>query len=197
MVAMAPRLAHRGIAAEDPRNADPIEFFRPQEVTHALVRDRLEPYYVRKRTAELEAKVEATMERIARGPTRPNPLMSQPLESVADPWFGLGTHPDIIEEMWKLDDALPRRCRWVFWGGPALVHPTSGVVFAVGIGTLGFVARLPPPVLAAAGPDQAAVAVKGAPGQTFDIGAAGPPWRFLRPGAPKLSWMGAAFDYAA
>jgi hypothetical protein len=29
---------------------------------------------------------------------------------------GLGTHPDIVEIMWKLDDELPQRCRWVFWG---------------------------------------------------------------------------------
>jgi hypothetical protein len=98
--------------------------------------------------------------------------------------------------MWALDDALPRRCRWVFWGGPALVHPTSGVVFAVGIGTIGLVMRLPEPVLAAADPGLAAIAVKGARGRTFDIAAAGPQWRFVRRGAPTLEWARAAFDDA-
>lgn len=44
----------------------------------------------------------------------------------------LGTHPDIIERLWDLD-AQP--CRWVFWAKPSLVHPQTGVVFAVGFGT--------------------------------------------------------------
>jgi hypothetical protein len=193
---MDPRIAHRGISAADPRNAGPIEYFRPKKVTRASVRARLAPYYARRGEVELAAKVDAVIERIARGPTRPDPPMSQPLDAVADPWMGLGTHPDIIEEMWRLDDALPVRCRWVFWGGPALVHPVSGIVFAVGFGTVGFVVRLPQPLRAGAEPDCAAAVLKGNPGQTFDISAAGPEWRFLRAKAPRMEWMRAAYDFA-
>ncbi len=123
--------------------------------------------------------------------------MSQPLEAVADPWLGLGTHPDIVEEMWRLDDALPARCRWVFWGGPALVHPVSGVVFAVGFGSVGFVVRLPQPVREAARPDDAAIVLAGNLGRTFDISAAGPEWRFLRARGPRVEWTLAAYDFAS
>jgi hypothetical protein len=193
---MTPAATHRGVAADDPRNAGPIEYFRPKPVTRASLRARLAPYYAKKTAAELEARIEEVLERIARGPIAPDPPMSQPIEAVADPWFGLGTHPDIIEQMWKLDEALPRSCRWVFWGGPALVHPESGVVFAVGFGTIGFVMRLPAEVLARAGPGEAAVVVKGNPGQSFDIAGAGPEWRFIRPAAPAAQWARAAYDFA-
>lgn len=189
--------AHRGVAAEDARNAGAIAFFRPQPVTRDRARARLAPYYRAKGEAALEARVDALMARIATGPIAPDPPLSQPLEAVADPWFGLGTHPDIIEEMWRLDAILPEPCRWVFWGGPALVHPGSGVVFAVGYGTIGFVMRLPEAERAAAASDEAAVFVTGNPGLVFDISAAGPEWRFVLPRAPKAEWVRAAFDFAA
>ena len=73
------------------------------------------------------------MQRIARGPIAPDPRVSKSLDAVSDPWYGLGTHPDVVEALWDMDDSLPQRCRWVFWGGPALVHPETGVVFAIGI----------------------------------------------------------------
>ncbi len=114
-----------------------------------------------------------------------------------DPHYGLGTHPDIVEHMWKLDALLPQRCRWVFWGKPSLVHPQSGVVFAVGFGTIGYVMRLPQPILDKATPDQAKVVVTGNPGQTFDISPAGPEWRFVSSRAPEAEWCQAAYACAA
>ncbi|MBV9997447.1 MAG: hypothetical protein JO127_19770 [Caulobacteraceae bacterium] len=193
---MASGETHRGVAAADPRNAGPIEFFRPKPVTRESATARLAPYYAR-RPAELEARVRALLERIAKGPTAPDPPLSQPLEALADRWLGLGTHPDIIEAMWKLDEDLPERCRWVFWGGPALVHPRTGVVFAVGLGTLGFVVRLAEAARAEAAPDQAFAVFERNPGQPFDISAAGPEWRFIGPRAPKEAWIRAAYDFAA
>jgi len=56
--------------------------------------------------------------------------------------------------------------------------------------------RLPPGVLAAAKPDQAMIVVPGNPGQTFEIGSAGPEWRFVWWGAPKEEWTRAAYDFA-
>ena len=136
------------------------------------------------------------MARIAAGPIKPPPPLSQCLIEVDDPLYGLGTHPDIIEHLWKLDASLPRSCRWVFWGKPSLVHPETGVVFGVGFGTLGYVMRLPPSILEAAAPDQAMIVITGNPGQTFDIGPAGPEWRFVRAHAPEADWCRAAFDFA-
>ena len=193
---MAPGETHRGVAADDPRNAAPIAYFRPKPVTRASATARLAPYYAQ-RPAELEARVSALLERIAKGPTAPDPPLSQPLEAVADPWFGLGTHPDIIEVMWKLDETLPERCRWVFFGRPALAHPRTGVVFAVGVGTLGVVARLAAAARAEATPDQAFAVLEGNPGQRFDISDLGPEWRFIGPRAPKQAWIRAAYDFAA
>jgi hypothetical protein len=124
------------------------------------------------------------------------PPLSQSLDEVTDPIYGLGTHPDIIEIMWKLDDTLPERCRWVFWGRPSLVHPETGVVFAVGMGTVGFVMRLPDEVLQGADQSQADVTVSFNPDHRYDIGPAGPEWRFTFMPAPRVAWCQAAYDFA-
>ena len=188
---------HRGVAADDPRNARPIDFFRPMAATRASALARLAPYYRRRSLDELEAAVDALMRRIETGPIRPDPPLSQPLEAAPDPWFGLSTHPDIVEEMWAADDALPTRCRWLLWGRPALVHPTTGVAFAIGVGSIGWAARLPEAILANAAPAEAAASVARPPAEPFDIGPAGPAWRFLLRAAPRLAWVRAAFDLAA
>jgi hypothetical protein len=189
-------MQHRGVAVDDPRNAGPIAFFAPKEVTRESLRQNLTVAMRGKSPADVEAVVDRVLDKIARGPIRPDPPVSQSLEEVADPWYGLGTHPDIIAMMWKLDDELPQRCRWVFWGRPALVHPDTGVVFAVGMGTIGRVIRLPPQVLEAADPRRARTVVSGNPGQTFDIGPAGPEWRFSSAHAQEAEWWRGAYDFA-
>jgi len=188
-------MQHCGVAVDDPRNAGAIAFFRPKKVTRESLTQTLTIAMRGKSPAEVAARVGEVLDKIARGPVRPDPPVSQSLDQVADPWHGLGTHPDIIEHMWKLDDALPQKCRWVFWGGPALVHPHAGVVFAVGVGTIGFVMRLPPDVLQAAPARQARTVITGNPGQSFDIGPAGPEWRFISYDAPA-EWCRAAYDFA-
>jgi len=147
---------HRGVAIDDPRNEGPIAFFRPKKVTRESLRQSLTQVSRGKTPDEIEAKVQEVMDKIARGPIRPDPPMSESLDEVADPRYGLGSHPDII-------DALPQRCRWVFWGGPALVHPATGVVFARGFGTIGYVMRLLPHVLESAQLPDAKVIVTGNP----------------------------------
>ena len=141
-----------GVALDDSRSAGPIAFFAPKEVTRESLRQTLTVAMRGKSLADVEAAVDRVLDKIARGPIRPDPPVSQSLGEVADPWYGLGTRPDIIEIMWNLDDTLPQRCRWVFWGRPALVHPDTGVVFAVGIGNIGHAIRLPTQVLEAADP---------------------------------------------
>ena len=189
-------MPHPGVAIDDPRNAGAIAFFAPKQVTRESATARLTELLRGRPAADIAARVDKVMDAIARGPIRPDPPVSQSLDDVADPHYGLGTHPDIIERMWTLDDTLPQKCRWVFWGGPALVHPRTGVVFAVGFGTIGYVLRLPPHILRHALPTQAQAVATGNPGQTFDIGPAGPEWRFVSPAAPAADWCRAAYEFA-
>jgi hypothetical protein len=166
-------------------------------VTRESLRRSLTAILGDKDPADVESRIDNTMQKIARGPIAPNPPVSQSLEAVADPLYGLGTHPDIIMTLWHLDDSLPERCRWVFWGGPALVHPETGVVFAIGMGTIGIVVRLPPHVIASADPELARVVQKFNRAPTFDIGPAGPEWRLIAQVAPRALWCRAAYDFAA
>jgi hypothetical protein len=188
-------MPHCGIAIDDPRNAGVIAYFTPKPRTGASILRALVAASGRTAPAVLQSRVESVMEAMRRGP-RKTPPISQSLKDIADPWFGLDTHPEIIAELWILDDLLPQSCRWVLWGRPSLVHAETGVVFAVGFGTVGMVLRLPPQVIEIADPKQASVARAGNPGQSFDIGAAGPQWRFVAPGAPKLDWCRAAYGFA-
>ena len=189
--------AHRGIAEDDPRNRGVIDFFRPKEVTPDSARETIARAAPRLSAAEVQRHVDELMRRIAEKPHKPPPPLSQALEAVDDPLYGLSTHPDLVTRLWKLDETLPQRCRWVCWGYPALVHPQTGVVFAVAYGTIGTVMRLPPDVLARASAEEAPVTIAGNPGQTFDIAPAGPEWRFLRRRTPETDWCRAAYDFAA
>jgi hypothetical protein len=156
--------AHIGVAESDPRNRCPIAFFMPRPVTAESARESLARVLPRASAEEIETRVRQLMAKIAAGPIRPPAPISQSLHEVDDPLYGLGTHPDIIDHMWDLDRALPQTCRWVFWGKPALVHPETGVVFSVGFGTIGYVMRLPTPILETAAPEQAAAIVRRNPG---------------------------------
>ena len=50
--------------------------------------------------------------------------------------FHLGTHPDVVDWLWDtLNAVLPADCRWLVFDGPALVHPSTGLILAAGIGT--------------------------------------------------------------
>jgi hypothetical protein len=52
-------------------------------------------------------------------------------------------HPEAVERVWdELGSALPRDCRAVVYRAPALVHPDSGIIFALVLGTY-YALRLP------------------------------------------------------
>lgn len=183
--------AHRGVAEDDPRNQGPIAFFRPPEVTQAYVRGRFADIYHRETSAQIEVRVAQFMASLREKPPRPPPGLNQAIEDVADPWFGLGVHPDLVGLLWRLDGELPQPCRWVVWGHPALVHPQTGVIFAVAIGTIGIVARLPPELRGARSAQRDL-------GQhrNYDVSPAGPEWRFLPP-QPDPAEGRAACQFAA
>jgi len=61
-----------------------------------------------------------------------------------DPYYGLGTHPDLITHLWDdLTVELPAPCAWVVWGAPALVRPDNGILFGFAHGVYLHVLRLP------------------------------------------------------
>ena len=56
--------------------------------------------------------------------------------SVADPYQGQGSHPDIVQRVWdELGADLPVECRCLVYGTPVLVQNRTGVIFAIANGT--------------------------------------------------------------
>jgi hypothetical protein len=56
-------------------------------------------------------------------------------DSVRDPYMGQGSHPDIVERVWKkIGSNLPDDCRCLIYGTPSLVQPASGVILAFCLG---------------------------------------------------------------
>jgi hypothetical protein len=65
--------------------------------------------------------------------------------SLVNPYYDLGTHPELVERLWdELTVRLPARCRWIVYGAPVLVRPSSGIIFAFAGGTHTYALRLPP-----------------------------------------------------
>ncbi len=118
-----------------------------------------------------------------------------PPHEVADPYRKLGAHPDLVERLWdELGGALPRPCRWVARGTPALAHPDSGVLFGFAGGTV-YALRLPPAELAdaiAAGAVQVrrfpAYPALGVAASSLDLRDLGPGWVFGSWHAREPAW---------
>jgi len=72
---------------------------------------------------------------LGRGTKSEKTLLALP-DSVADPYMGQGSHPDIVQRVWdELGAGLPAGCRCLIHGTPALVHDRAGVVIAICNGT--------------------------------------------------------------
>ena len=123
---------------------------------------------------------------------------------ITDPYYNLGTHPDIVERLWDdLGGVLPKNCRWVLYGAPVLVHHASGVVFGFAGGSLTYALRLPPAERAlaiAAGADTIhhypAYAELNIAASKLDLARFGPEWVFGRWLKGEEDWCRAAFDAA-
>ena len=97
---------------------------------------------------------------------------SQPLfaahDSVPSPYINQGSHPDIVERVWKqIGSALPVDCRCLVCGTPALVQPASGILLAFCLGTV-YCLRLPSELLEEALKHAAKTSTKWSNGTVLD-----------------------------
>ena len=184
-------MSHTGINAEDPRNAGIVEYLKPEPLTLEAIVRKLAAASKGETDAEIRARAEQVLQSIEGKPHRPDSPVSQPVEQAPDPGFGLGTHPDLIDALWKLDGSLPEPCRWLLWGYPALVHPRSGVVFGAARGTIGLFLRLPSDILA--DEDAKTPATVSVPP---DSGSALSDWRLIRQWSALASLGMRAYAYA-
>jgi hypothetical protein len=110
---------------------------------------------------------------------------------------GLGTHPDVIEWLWKhMHERIPSSRCWVVLGTPVLVHPVSEVVFAFAGGTC-YALRLPADVrevAVAAGAKQRIIGTSGAIG---DLSAIGEEWVYGMFRKDHEEWWRRAFEHSA
>ncbi len=112
--------------------------------------------------------------------------------------MNLGTHPDIIDRLWDIGRRLPTDCRWVAFGQPVLAHSRSGVIFGLGVGTLGYGLRLPPALCgeALAAGAKVEVTYRGLDGPVvFTWRDYGEDWWFGRFTDSDDAWARAAYDH--
>jgi hypothetical protein len=188
-------MAHCGVSLEHPDNAAVIaRMTRPH-----VVADR--PGLIQK-LEELQARqpsdaVARVIFRLRNDiPDPPVPASEAP-QSV-DP-MGLGTHPVIVERLWKIGRELPTDCAWVAFRRPVLAHAATGIIFGLGIGTLGYALRLPPECVReaqASGAQQARSGLGVKKDETYSLAEYGPDWWFGRWREDEdRRWSQAAYVY--
>lgn len=117
-------------------------------------------------------------------------------EDHPDPYFRLGTHPDLVARLWKeITISLPTKCQWIINNRPVLVHPTSGIIFGYAEGTLVYALRLPPAERQEA-LEKGAKRVHVYPSSTFDLDTVGEEWVFGRWFQDEARWCLAAYEFA-
>jgi hypothetical protein len=119
-------------------------------------------------------------------------------DSVDDPYYKLGTHPELVERLWdEITVKLPVDCRWVVYGVPTLVHPQSGIIFAFAGGTLTYALRLPERERQDALQAGAQRVHTYSNGSQLDLADIGPEWVFGWWLKGEDEWCLAAFLFAA
>ena len=118
-------------------------------------------------------------------------------EDVSDPYYTLGSHPDLVERLWdELGGRLPERCRWVVYGQPALVHPRSGIVFGFTAGTHTYALRLPDAERGLALQRGAPVGHTYGDGSRLDLARLGDDWILGKWFPEEPAWCLAAYEHA-
>jgi hypothetical protein len=124
-------------------------------------------------------------------------VASSPPAGVADPYYRLGTHPDLVGRLWdEITAMLPEDCRWVVHGTPALVHPETGVIFGFGGGTHTYALRLPEAEREEALHAGAGRTHRYMDGSVLDLSGFGPEWVLLKWYRDEDRWCLAAYRAA-
>lgn len=115
---------------------------------------------------------------LGRGEKAGNPVFTSP-GSVADPYMGQGSHPDIVQRVWdEIGAGIPGKCRCLVHGTPALVHERAGIVLATCNGTQ-YNLRLTPDAFREAVDKGARTRNKWSTGEEMDaLAVLGPGWIF-------------------
>lgn len=110
-------------------------------------------------------------------------------------YYESGCHPDIVERIWdQIGAALPSDCRSLVYGTPALVHPASGAVLAIGMGTQ-YGLRLCEPGLSAARASGAKTTATWTIGGSTDIVVeCGADWVFGCFASDEPTWCRQAYE---
>lgn len=117
-------------------------------------------------------------------------------EDHPDPYFQLGTHPELVSWLWnKITVSLPEKCQWIINNRPVLVHPATGIIFGYAEGTHAYALRLPPAVYQEA-IEQGAKRVHTYASSTFDLETVGDGWIFGRWRREEAAWCLAAYQFA-
>jgi hypothetical protein len=172
-------MAHCGVSLEHPDNAGVIARLTAPHVVKDL------PGLIRT-LEQLQAKrpsgaIERALFRLRNNIPDPPAPASEPPESVNA--MGLGTHPDIVERLWRIGRKLPTDCAWVAFRRPVLAHAATGIIFGLGIGTLGYALRLPPEYIGEAqssGAQQTRSGLGLNKDETYSLAEYGPDWWFGR-----------------
>jgi len=118
-------------------------------------------------------------------------------DTVVRPYDSLGTHPDLVARLWdELGKTLPADCRAIFYGGPALIHPETGIVFGFAGGTHTYALRLPETERLQALRLGARRIMQYPRGPALDLGQIGDEWVFCGWYKEEESWCRAAYDHA-
>ena len=132
---------------------------------------------------------EGVLRTLAAGKRSDVPPIARP-SSASDPYYCAGSHPDVVERVWDdLGRELPRACRALVFGTPALVHEARGLVLCTALGTQ-YALRVPSARFAEAG-------TKGlvtlhhykTSGTSLDLAGFGPSWRFGGWHACERDWL--------
>ena len=121
------------------------------------------------------------------------PLLAT-FDSKPNPYLSLGSHPDIVERVWKqIGSAMPTDCRFIVCGTPALVQPDSGILFAFALGTQ-YCLRLPVSLIETAILANAKTSTHWSNGKVEDIQKElGTGWIFGCWMAAEIEWCKASF----
>lgn len=114
-----------------------------------------------------------------------------------NPYYTLGTHPDLVERLWdQLPALLPVDCRAVFYNSPVLIRPDTGIVFAFAGGTHTYALRLPPREFSEAVQAGAQRVYTYPSSPPIDLETIGDEWIFCRWYKNEEYWCAAAYEFA-